>query len=339
MKKPIKINGKRLLLILGILGMLGVGVITVEGVWVYVELRNYVETHTKTTEDANAEVSGGELQDSILQEQETTTLPETIAVTTSAAVITVNTTSEPSKAEPGTSAPKPSASSAPPSAAPSTTKPPSQREILAQYTKAVNARRTQNASVKKTITTNLDDFNCPALYRWVLNGKLPIINVDAGEYSKQLFGQGVKESSGTAAKLRTPVTPGIGDVQGLVLLNSGRQIKFSIPAEETNPTASNSLIGKVTSDFPSAAALSSDIFSLVEGSGAIVKIGAINVTTRNATVTADFSADGKLIKETITFNFVIRMESVSVGTESVSKIVTLPWGEAPGMREIALEYK
>jgi hypothetical protein len=174
-----------------------------------------------------------------------------------------------------------------------------------------------------------------------LSGPLPIVNVDAGEYAKQVFGQGVAESSGTAAKLRTAVTLSADDVQELELLNGGRQIKLTLPEKETNPGAATSKIGKLTNDFPSADAISSDIIALASGGNVVVNFGSINVTTQGVCVTADFSADGKLLRETIRFDFRIRMERVSVGTKEIPKIPggTLSWGEAPGTREIVVEYK
>ncbi|MDR1409790.1 MAG: hypothetical protein LBJ12_05945 [Oscillospiraceae bacterium] len=342
-----KINAKRMLLVLCVLG---VGFVTTEGVRLYISLKHFADLHPMVTTGAGFadEEAPGDDNDALtdILRAENTTLPPAVTMITT---ISVTNTADGSTSSvsgnstiPSTSVPI-TAIPAAVSSTPTTVLSPSvtisnKAELLERYIKAVNARRNQSMKAKKTVNTKLEDFDCPPGMRWFLQGELPIIKVDAGAEAKRLFGNGIVESSAKPSELRTAVSLGAGDITAIASSSGDKQqIRLTLPSE-TNPGASGSKISKLTRDFPLAESYRADIAALIGDGSIVVDLGAITVTTGETTVAADFSASGELIRETIAFDFKIRMEKVSVGTRSVKKLATLSWGEVPGRRTIVIEY-
>jgi hypothetical protein len=325
-----KINTRRVLFVLCIVGA---GVVTTKGVQLYAGLKHLAATTAAVSASAHTITGTTVLVVDVIGETAKVVPPKTATTADNAASSTTAAT-EPSTSTSlnNTSAPITATSTArPPFSAPTTTANPN-RVFLEKYIKAVNIRRAETATAKKTVTTTLGSFNCPAALRWILEGRLPFTDIYPGEEAKKLFGQGVVEEQGAAAKLRPAITLSAGETQTA----SGNTASLS---GETNPAPKIGKLGKVINDFPTGDGLRADVAALTSDGYAVIGFGSITVTTGEVSITANYSPAGKLMKETISFDFTIRMENVSIGTSKIKKIATLSWGEAPGRREIVIEYK
>jgi hypothetical protein len=211
-------------------------------------------------------------------------------------------------------------------------------DLLEKYISAVAERRSRGAGAKKTVTTTLYDFSVtPKSFGYILNAKLPGVDVVPVDEMKKLFGQGVKESSGSAAQLRPAVTLGRGDLASL----SGGTGKLSFTLSgESNPTVGSGKIGKLTRDFTSAEGLRADLSALTADGDVVINMEKIDVSNGELRLEAEFDRQGRLVREKMVFDFVIRIENMTIGTKSIPKIpgAKLSSGELPGTREIIISY-